>query len=255
MAAAAAPAAVGGLEGNKQWMEAEVRGLLLLGCPALRERQNLGSSLAHARCHLPPCMSPHAALLVLLLLDPPVYQSSTSLQDVKLVGALVAEGQAHLFADWPAPGEQDDDKRRLLAQLRHLDKSYAGGLGSAVWVGSWMARAVRSLAACNLDRSYVGVGEMKLWEMIKQLLDAGAILAAWAAEGHAFFQLICCCCSSDACVLLSTTCRRAGQVHPQRSAAAQRLKGGCAPGLAGCCTLFEEAAGCLVWCYTMRLVG
>ncbi|PRW45148.1 UDP-sugar pyrophosphorylase 1 [Chlorella sorokiniana] len=70
-AAAAAPAAVGGLEGNKEWMDEE---------------------------------------------------------DLKLVDALVAEGQAHLLADWPAPGESDDGKRRLLAQLRHLDKSYAGGL-------------------------------------------------------------------------------------------------------------------------------
>ncbi len=43
--------------------------------------------------------------------------------------ALAAEGQAHLFADWPAAGEHDDDKRRLLAQLRHLDKSYAGAPG------------------------------------------------------------------------------------------------------------------------------
>lgn len=42
--------------------------------------------------------------------------------------ALLAEGQAHLFAQWPKPGERDDDKRRLLAQLRHLDASYAGGL-------------------------------------------------------------------------------------------------------------------------------
>jgi len=45
------------------------------------------------------------------------------------VDALAAEGQAHLFADWPAAGEHDDDKRRLLAQLRHLDKSYAGAPG------------------------------------------------------------------------------------------------------------------------------
>jgi hypothetical protein len=60
-AAAAAPAAVGGLEGNKEWMDEE---------------------------------------------------------DLKLVDALVAEGQAHLLADWPAPGESDDGKRRLLAQLR-----------------------------------------------------------------------------------------------------------------------------------------
>lgn len=56
-------------------------------------------------------------------------------QDLKLVDALVAEGQGHLFADWPAPGERDDDKQRLLAQLRHLDTSYAGvqGLGGMRW--------------------------------------------------------------------------------------------------------------------------
>ena len=34
---------------------------------------------------------------------------------------LVEEGQAHLFAGWPASGEGDADKRRLLAQLQHLD--------------------------------------------------------------------------------------------------------------------------------------
>ena len=42
--------------------------------------------------------------------------------------SLIAEGQGHLFASWPSPGQRDDDKRRLLVQLRHLDASYAGGL-------------------------------------------------------------------------------------------------------------------------------
>lgn len=51
-----------------------------------------------------------------------------SAEDVELVDKLLAEGQAHLFAHWPPPGERDEDKRRLLAQLRHLDASYAGGL-------------------------------------------------------------------------------------------------------------------------------
>lgn len=41
---------------------------------------------------------------------------------------LVAEGQAHLFAGWPAAGQREADKRRLLQQLHHLDRSYAGGL-------------------------------------------------------------------------------------------------------------------------------
>ncbi len=45
---------------------------------------------------------------------------------------LLAEGQSHLFAQWPAPGERDEDKQRLLAQLRHLDASYAGGLAKYI---------------------------------------------------------------------------------------------------------------------------
>ena len=42
--------------------------------------------------------------------------------------SLLNEGQAHLFADWPSLGDRDDDKRRLLSQLTHLDRSYVGGL-------------------------------------------------------------------------------------------------------------------------------
>jgi hypothetical protein len=33
--------------------------------------------------------------------------------------ALVLAGQAHLFMDWPAVGSQDEDKRRLMAQVGH----------------------------------------------------------------------------------------------------------------------------------------
>lgn len=42
--------------------------------------------------------------------------------------ALIEQGQGHLFSHWPAPGKHDDDKRRLLDQLSHLDTSYSGGL-------------------------------------------------------------------------------------------------------------------------------
>lgn len=45
-----------------------------------------------------------------------------------LVAALLEEGQAHVFAAWPPPGERDADKRRLLRQLAALDASYHGGL-------------------------------------------------------------------------------------------------------------------------------
>ena len=50
------------------------------------------------------------------------------MQETVLMETLVEEGQAHLFAGWPASGEGDADKRRLLAQLQHLDANYAGGL-------------------------------------------------------------------------------------------------------------------------------
>jgi hypothetical protein len=50
------------------------------------------------------------------------------LQEEILVEALLKEGQEHLFAGWPPAGQGDDGKRRLLEQLRHLDRNYAGGL-------------------------------------------------------------------------------------------------------------------------------
>ncbi|XXQ39996.1 UTP-monosaccharide-1-phosphate uridylyltransferase [Plasmodiophora brassicae] len=42
--------------------------------------------------------------------------------------ALVDAGQAHLFEHWPAPGQNDDDKKRLLAQAADLDAKYPGGI-------------------------------------------------------------------------------------------------------------------------------
>lgn len=50
------------------------------------------------------------------------------MQTRPLITALLKEGQAHIFSNWPPPGDHDDDKRRLLDQLHHLDTSYAGGL-------------------------------------------------------------------------------------------------------------------------------
>ncbi|RMZ57564.1 hypothetical protein APUTEX25_001764, partial [Auxenochlorella protothecoides] len=38
------------------------------------------------------------------------------------------DAEEHLFSGWPEPGKDDDNKRRLLSQLRQLDSSYAGGL-------------------------------------------------------------------------------------------------------------------------------
>jgi hypothetical protein len=36
--------------------------------------------------------------------------------------------QEHLFVSWPVSGEQDADKKRLLAQARKLNDLYPGGL-------------------------------------------------------------------------------------------------------------------------------
>ena len=45
-----------------------------------------------------------------------------------LLVRLAENGQAHLFDGWPAPGTQDDDKRRLVSQLARLNSQYPGGL-------------------------------------------------------------------------------------------------------------------------------
>ena len=40
------------------------------------------------------------------------------LQDLALVQSLLAEGQDHLFQQWPAAGEKDDEKRQMMEQAR-----------------------------------------------------------------------------------------------------------------------------------------
>ncbi|GAB4817370.1 hypothetical protein N2152v2_004416 [Parachlorella kessleri] len=55
-------------------------------------------------------------------------QSWMSDDDLAMVQSLLAEGQEHLFHQWPPVGEKDDEKRQMMEQLRHLDRSYNGGL-------------------------------------------------------------------------------------------------------------------------------
>ena len=45
-----------------------------------------------------------------------------------LAQRLIDLGQDHLFAAWPAPGTQDDEKAAFIAQLETLDANYPGGL-------------------------------------------------------------------------------------------------------------------------------
>lgn len=45
-----------------------------------------------------------------------------------LIEELLANGQEHLFADWDAPGVNDDAKAAFLKTLAHINGSYPGGL-------------------------------------------------------------------------------------------------------------------------------
>jgi len=49
-----------------------------------------------------------------------------------LIRELLAHGQEHLFADWDAPGVNDDKKASFLQSLAHINTSYPGGLVSYI---------------------------------------------------------------------------------------------------------------------------
>lgn len=53
-------------------------------------------------------------------------------QQRSLVEGLLSLGQEHIFADWPASGQEDDRKLRLVEQLAQLDASYPGGIAAYV---------------------------------------------------------------------------------------------------------------------------
>ncbi len=46
----------------------------------------------------------------------------------KLIATLLGEGQQHLFAEWDAPGTNDEAKAACLATLEKIDGNYPGGL-------------------------------------------------------------------------------------------------------------------------------
>ncbi len=54
--------------------------------------------------------------------------ASLSPENQATASMLLAAGQGHLFAPWPAPGHCDADKLRLLAQAHQLNVLYPGGL-------------------------------------------------------------------------------------------------------------------------------
>jgi hypothetical protein len=81
-------------------------------------------------------------------LSPPV--RLRLLQDRFLVSALLDEGQGHLFSHWHPPGEHDEDKRRLLRQLRHLDTHYSGGLLKYIANARKLLKDSKDGACCGL---------------------------------------------------------------------------------------------------------
>jgi hypothetical protein len=78
-------------------------------CRASRPGSHARSSMADAA---PAC--PDAAVAPALAAN----WSVLSAEEQRTAAALLAAGQAHLFAAWPAPGERDADKKRLLKQAR-----------------------------------------------------------------------------------------------------------------------------------------
>jgi UDP-sugar pyrophosphorylase len=54
--------------------------------------------------------------------------SVLSADEIESAKILLNAGQAHLFENWPAPGQKDDQKKKLLAQAKLLNAQYPGGL-------------------------------------------------------------------------------------------------------------------------------
>ena len=58
--------------------------------------------------------------------------ADASAAHTELAASLVELGQAHLFESWPPAGEQDEEKRQMLAQLAKLEANYPGGLAAYI---------------------------------------------------------------------------------------------------------------------------
>jgi UDP-sugar pyrophosphorylase len=51
-----------------------------------------------------------------------------SVEELAFATTMVGAGQAHLFEKWPGPGEMDEEKKGLIAQLVEADSKYGGGI-------------------------------------------------------------------------------------------------------------------------------
>ena len=114
--------------------------------------------------------------------------SILSAEELSFAESMVAAGQSHLFAGWPAPGENDSDKKGLIAQLMESDSLYGGG------IPQYVANAKELLAASKAGtnplegyRPYLPSGAM-LTAHTDEWADAEA--AGLAAIGKCAFMLV-----------------------------------------------------------------
>eukprot|EP01043_Picozoa_sp_COSAG02_P022451 COSAG02_NODE_1167_length_14137_cov_25.567175_15_plen_217_part_00 len=94
--------------------------------------------------------------------------SILSAEELSFAESMVAAGQSHLFASWPAPGENDSDKKGLITQLMESDSLYGGG------ITQYVANAKELLAA-----SKAGTNPL---EGYRPCLPSGAMLTAHTDE-------------------------------------------------------------------------
>jgi hypothetical protein len=70
-------------------------------------------------------------------------------EEARTAVVLLAAGQAHLFADWPAPGERDDDKKRLLVQARGVAETLLLRAATKPWGARERERTARRGAVAS----------------------------------------------------------------------------------------------------------
>lgn len=57
--------------------------------------------------------------------------------------------QEHVFADWPAAGTDDAQKKKMLDEIAKLDRLYAGGLEVSVQHSVQHTSATQTVCHCN----------------------------------------------------------------------------------------------------------
>ena len=114
--------------------------------------------------------------------------SILSVEELSFAESLVAAGQSHLFAGWPAPGENDSDKKGLIAQLMESDSLYGGGIPQ--YVANARALLAASKAGTNPLEGYRPV--IPSGETLTAHTDewAAAETAGLAAIGKCGFMLV-----------------------------------------------------------------